>query len=200
MATNKSSYPTRVLIAHRKPDVRRQLAESVERLGFEVTASVDSTHEIRECVEKDRPAVILTGIKLVDGDAIRVLIEVSAEEPLPAIVITSRDSLREVERALQDHVMAYLLEPVDVDEIQATIYLVLRRFEQFQTLRAEVEDLKQALSDRKVIERAKGILMSRAHLDEAEAFRRLQKLASEKRTKLAAIAQAIVTAQEALAD
>ena len=73
----------------------------------------------------------------------------------------------------------------------------MRRFEQFQALRREAADLKQALEDRKLIERAKGVLMKKARLDEAEAFRRLQKLASDKNRKLVEIAQMLLTAEEA---
>ena len=73
----------------------------------------------------------------------------------------------------------------------------MRRFEQFQALRREAADLKQALEDRKLIERAKGMLMKKAQLDEAEAFRRLQKLASDKNRKLVEIAKILLTAEEA---
>jgi response regulator NasT len=78
------------------------------------------------------------------------------------------------------------------------IALAMRRFEQFEALRQESADLRQALEDRKVIERAKGILMKRAGLDEQEAFRRLQKTASEKSRKLVEIAQMILIAEEAV--
>ena len=73
----------------------------------------------------------------------------------------------------------------------------MRRFEQFQALRKEAADLKQALEDRKMIEKAKGILMKKAGLDEQDAFRRLQKLASDKNQKLVEIARMILTAEEA---
>ena len=73
----------------------------------------------------------------------------------------------------------------------------MRRFEQFEALRRETADLRQALEDRKVIERAKGILMKRARLDEQEAFRRLQKLASERNLKLVEMGRAVVTAEDA---
>ena len=81
--------------------------------------------------------------------------------------------------------------------LEPAIAIVMRRFEQFQTLRQETTDLKQTLEDRKLIERAKGLLMKKAELDEAEAFRRLQKLASEQNRKLAEIARMLLTAAEA---
>ena len=93
--------------------------------------------------------------------------------------------------------MGYLVKPIKQTDLDPAIALAMRRFEQFQALRREAADLRQALEDRKVIERAKGILMRRSHLDEQESFRRMQKLASEKSRKLVDIAQMILIAEEA---
>jgi response regulator NasT len=93
--------------------------------------------------------------------------------------------------------MGYLVKPIKQADLQPVIGLAMRRFEQFQALRQEAADLRQALEDRKVIERAKGLLMKKAGLDEQDAFRRLQKRASEKNLKLVELARMIVTADEA---
>jgi response regulator NasT len=103
-----------------------------------------------------------------------------------------------IARAEADHIMGYLVKPIKQADLQPAIALAMRRFEQFQALRQEASDLRQALEDRKVIERAKGILMKKANLDEQDAFRRMQKLASEKNRKLIEIAQIILTAEEAM--
>jgi response regulator NasT len=97
-----------------------------------------------------------------------------------------------------DHIMAYLVKPIKQSDLAPTIMIAVRRFEQFEALRKEASDLRQALSDRKVIEKAKGILMKKTGLDEADAFRRLQNVASEKNRKLVEIATMILTAEEAL--
>jgi response regulator NasT len=94
--------------------------------------------------------------------------------------------------------MAYLVKPIKQADLEPAIGIAMRRFEQFQALHKETADLKQALENRKIIEKAKGILMKRAGLDENDAFRRLQKLASDKNRKLIDIAQTILTAEEAL--
>ncbi|MEQ8211737.1 MAG: ANTAR domain-containing protein [Lacipirellulaceae bacterium] len=190
----------KILIAHHDALVRKTLVDAIKSLDYEIQATVETCGGITEQCQRERPELIISGVDMPDGDAVSVLIEVSKEDPIPAIVVTDNDSLHDVERALQDHVMAYLLEPIESEHIQPTIYLVLRRFEQFEALHEEVQDLRQALADRKIIERAKGILMSQSQLDEGDAFRRLQKLASEKRRKLVDIANAIITAQEALSD
>ncbi len=94
--------------------------------------------------------------------------------------------------------MAYLIKPIGRSQLEPTIAIAMRRFQEFEALRKDTADLRQALADRKVIEQAKGILMSNAHLDEQSAFRRLQKYASEKNLKLIEIAHMIVTASGAL--
>jgi response regulator NasT len=103
-----------------------------------------------------------------------------------------------IKRAESDHILAYLIKPIKQADLEPAISIAMRRFEQFQDLRKETADLRQALEDRKVIERAKGILMKKAGLDEQGAFRRLQKLASDRNRKLVEIAHMIVTADEAL--
>ena len=92
--------------------------------------------------------------------------------------------------------LAYLNKPVKQEDLETAIALVMRRFKEFEVLRKDADDLRQALADRKIIERAKGILMKQANLDEEEAFRRLQDVASTEHQKMVQIAQAIVTAQQ----
>ena len=93
--------------------------------------------------------------------------------------------------------MGYLVKPIKQADLEPVIALAMRRFQQFQELRKEAADLRQALEDRKIIERAKGILMKKVQLDEHDAFRRLQKLASDKNLKLVEIARMVLTADEA---
>ena len=102
-----------------------------------------------------------------------------------------------IRRAEADHILAYLVKPIKQSDLEPAIAIAMRRFEQFQALRKEAADLKQALEDRKVIEQAKGILMKKASLDEHDAFRRLQRLASDKNKKLIDVAQMILMAEEA---
>jgi response regulator NasT len=102
-----------------------------------------------------------------------------------------------IQRAEADHVMAFLVKPIKQADLEPAIAIAMRRFEQFQALQKETADLRQALEDRKVIEKAKGVLMKKAGLDENEAFRRLQRLASDRNRKLVDVAQMILTAEEA---
>ena len=109
------------------------------------------------------------------------------------IVVSAHHDPQLIERATDNHVLAYLLKPIRQHDLEPAIGLAMRRFEQFQALRREATDLRQALDDRKIIEKAKGLLMKRDKIDEQEAFRRLQKLAMDQNRKLTDIAQMVLS-------
>lgn len=181
-----------VVIAHHNPKTRRSLATTLRGLGHRVRATCDSTETLSEACRPEAPDLIISGVEMPDGNAIDKLVAISRITPTPAIVVTPRESLLHVEEALRDHVMAYLVEPIDPAQVKPTIYLVCERFKQFELLKSENDDLRQALTDRKLIERAKGILMGQHEVGEPEAFRMLQKLAQSKRVKLRRIAAAVI--------
>lgn len=189
-----------IVIAHRQDDTVKKLDEIVSGLGHTVRATCQTTEELLETCLPSPPNLIISGVEMESGDAIDALVKISEHEPTPAIVVTPKQSLLNVEEALRDHVMAYLVEPVDPNQVKPTIFLVCERFKQFEMLKAENDDLKQTLVERKVIEKAKGILMGQFELDEERAFRRLQKMAQSKRIKLASMARSILEAAEQKSD
>jgi two-component system, response regulator PdtaR len=131
-------------------------------------------------------------------DGIDAAAAVCRDTPVPVILVSAFHERELLARAEAEHVLAYLVKPIKAADLVPAIGIALRRFGQFRALQQEAADLRQALEDRKVIERAKGVLMKRAALDEAEAFRRMQKLASEKSRRLVEIAAAILMAEEAV--
>ncbi len=186
-----------IVIAHRCDEIRQSMSQLVEEMGFRLRTVCSSAKHLLESGVPTPPDLIISGIELEDGEAIHALIAISDLDPTPAIVITPKESLLDVEKALKDHVMAYLVEPIDTDQIKPTIYLVLERFQQFESLKEENRDLKQALEDRKIIEKAKGLIMGRLQLNESEAFRELQKQATAKRMKLAKYAKELIAEENA---
>lgn len=186
-----------IIIAHRSEEIRQCVSELVTEMGFRLRTNCSSVEQLLDAGVPQPPDLIISGIELEDGEAIHALIAISDLDPTPAIVITPKESLLDVEKALKDHVMAYLVEPIDTDQIKPTIYLVLERFQQFESLKEENRDLKQALEDRKVIEKAKGLIMGRLQLNESKAFRELQKQATAKRMKLAKYAQELIAEENA---
>jgi AmiR/NasT family two-component response regulator len=189
--------PLRIAVADDEPDMRDYFAKILPRLGHRVVVLACDGKELVEQCRIARPDLAITDVKMPNLDGIDAATQIYRDNPLPVILVSAYHDSALIERAKADHVMGYLVKPIKQADLEPAIALAMRRFEQFQELRREAADLRQALEDRKIIERAKGLLMKKTGLDEPAAFRRLQKLASEKNLKLVEIARMIVTADEA---
>jgi response regulator NasT len=189
--------PLRIAVADDERDTREFLQELLERLGYQAVAVAENGQSLVEQCRTTRPDLVITDIKMPDMDGLEASEAVNRDRQVPVILVSAHHDAEFLRRAGADYIMAYLVKPVKPADLVAAIALAVLRFEHFQRLQAEAVSLRQALEDRKVIERAKGILMKRSKLDEPEAFRRLQHLADVKGRKLVDIAQIILTAEEA---
>jgi AmiR/NasT family two-component response regulator len=188
----------RVAIADDDPDTRRTLAAMLTSLGHQIAfAGATGRELVKHCLD-ETPDLVLTDIDMPDMDGLDAAMVIYERSPAPVILLTGFCTPELIERAEQNHVLGYLIKPATQAQLEAAISLAVRRHQEFQTLRKEAADLRQSLADRKMIERAKGLLMKHLGVDEPEAFRRLQKFASTKNKKLIEIAETIVTASEAL--
>jgi AmiR/NasT family two-component response regulator len=188
----------RILIADDEPRTRDYLWKSLERLGHHVVSAARTGHELVEQCRQYRPELVISDIKMPELDGIDAADEIYRFEAIPVILISAFHDDELIRRASRQHILAYLVKPVKDTDLAPAITVAMERFREFQTLQSEAANLKQALQDRKTIERAKGILMKRTGLAEPEAFRRLQHLASRKSRKLVEIAQMIVIAEQAV--
>jgi response regulator NasT len=189
----------RIAVGDDEPDMRDYFATILPHMGHQVVAVAKNGKELVEFCRSSRPDLLIVDIKMPEMDGIDAAAEICRNEPLPVILVSAYHDAEFIERAGADHILAYLVKPIKQADLETAIAITMRRFQQFQQLRSEATNLRQALVDRKVIERAKGVLMKRANLDEQAAFRRLQKLASRKNLKLVEIARLILTAEEAVA-
>ncbi|HTI51362.1 MAG TPA: response regulator [Planctomycetaceae bacterium] len=187
----------RIVVADDEPDVLEHFKECLEALGHQVVAAVGNGADLVERCRALHPDLVITDIKMPDLDGIQAAEKVRLDHPTPVILVSAYHDPDLIDRALADHVLAYLVKPIRKDNLKPAIALAMQRFKEFQALQHQADDLRQALEDRKIVERAKGILMKRGNLDEQSAFTRLQKLASDKNRKMVEIARMIVTAEEA---
>jgi response regulator NasT len=187
----------RIAVADDEPDMQDYFRTILPLLGHEVVAAAGTGRELVEQCRATRPDLVITDIKMPDMDGIEAATQIYRDGPMPVILVSAYHDADFIRRAEADHILAYLVKPIKQSDLEPAIAIAVRRFEQFQALRKETADLKQALEDRKTIEKAKGILMKKANLDEHDAFCRLQKLASDKNKKLIEIARSILTAEEA---
>ncbi len=188
----------KIAVADDERDMRDYFQQILPLLGHQVVAVAQTGRELIDLCASAHPDLVITDIKMPDMDGIDAATHLYRHGPVPVILVSAHHDPEFIRRAEADHILAYLVKPIKQADLEPAIAIAMRRFEQFQALRKETSDLKQALEDRKIIEKAKGILMKKAGLDEHDAFRRLQKLASDKNRKMIEIAHIILTAEEAL--
>jgi response regulator NasT len=189
------SRSLRVAVADDERDTREYLQELLTRLGHQVVAA-DTGKQLLEQCRLLGPDLIITDIKMPDMDGIEAATAVSREKEIPVILVSGHLNAELLRRAEADHVMSYLIKPVSQADVEAAVALAMHRFEQYQAVRKEARDLKHDLEDRKIIERAKGVVMERLGVDEQEAFRRLKRMASGHNRKLVEVGQSILAAEE----
>jgi len=183
----------RILVAEDDPIIALGLAERLRSLGHEPIGPVHDGLAALALAQETEPDLYLFDIDMprVDGlTAARSLAELGFRRPV--VVITGVESPDLVDRAIEIGVSAYLTKPIDERELEAAIRLAAARHDEFLRLEAEVTRAEQALEDRKLVERAKGLLMDRVGLSEDEAFRRIQRLARDRNQRLAEIARTVI--------
>jgi two-component system, response regulator PdtaR len=188
--------PLRVAIADDERDMRDYLEEVLPRLGHQVVAVAKTGRQLADQCRAVDPDLVITDIKMPDMDGIETSIAVNREKQTPVILISAHDDAELLTRAAADHIMGYLVKPIKEADLKVAISMAMTRFEHFMALAREAASLRQALEDRKLIERAKGTVMKRLRVDEKETFRRLQKFASDHNLKLKEVSQTVLQAEQ----
>lgn len=190
--------PLQILIADDESIRLLSLREQLQALGHRIVAEASTGSEAVMLAARTSPDLAILDIKMPVMDGIEAAQRITRDRAIPIILLTAYGEAQLVERAAEANISAYLMKPVAEEDLLPAITLALMRFREFQALRREVADLREALEARKVIERAKGILMRRLNLSEDEAFRRLQRQSQDTNRRLAEVAQALVVADQML--
>ncbi|MGD0044552.1 MAG: response regulator [Isosphaeraceae bacterium] len=186
-----------IAVADDEPRMRDYYCSTLQLMGHRVVVVARDGCEMVEGCRNTRPDLIITDIKMPDMDGIDAAREICGGEPIPIILVSAYHDADLLDRAGREHILAYLVKPIKQADLEAAISIAMQRFEEFRALRKEAGELRGALEDRKVIERAKGILMKKTGLDEPEVFRRLQKLSRDQNRKMVEVARMILRADEA---
>jgi len=164
----------------------------LERAGFEVVAQARDGEEAVAMARRERPDLALLDVRMpgMDGiDAARAMLE---ERPIPVVIITAYSQRDVIDRAVEAGVYGYLVKPFRETDVVPAIETARARHAELEAVRAESDSLRDALAARKVIERAKGLLMEKERLSEQEAFARLRKASQSSGRPLKVIAEAVV--------
>ena len=196
--TVPSGTALRVLLiddgAHRVSLIRDELT----RQGHVVVGVLDAAMAIDECVRTLMPDVVIVDAESPSRDTLEHLATVSAKHPRPVVVFAEDDSAEPMQKALAAGVSAYVIAGLQRGRLVPVLQVAIARFAQERALREQLGEAQAKLSDRKVIERAKGVLMRQSGLSEDEAYRHLRRLAMDRGQRLVEVAQRVNEAQELL--
>jgi len=186
----------RALVIDDHEPSRQNLVGVLAESGFQIVGAATSGAAGLQLASASAPDVILMAVGLPDLDGIRAARKIMQANPLPIVLVTSHYDAATIERAKRAGVMGYLIKPLREGELLPAIELAISHFQEFVALQKENENLKKTLEARKVIERAKGILMKRQRLSEPEAFSLIQQKSMDMRKPMVEIAQAVILSQE----
>jgi len=186
----------RIIIADDESLIRLDLRDMLTHLGYEVIAEAGDGRTAVDLAKRLRPDLLIMDIKMPDVDGISAAEELTRERIAPVVLLTAYSDQGLVERAREAGVVGYVVKPFREAELMPVIELSRARFEEFRTLEREVGSLKDALETRKLVERAKGVLMEVHGLRESEAFHRIRKTSMDARKSMKEVAEAILLAHE----
>ena len=186
----------KVLIADDEKPVAAGLQGQLEALGYDVVAVVDDGQRAVDVCRRTLPDVVMMDIEMPGLDGLSAARQIAEDPGTPVIILTAHGHPNLVDQAVQDGVSQYLLKPVTSPSLHAAIQTAVARSREIKSLRESVQALEMTLRERKLIERAKGILQIRKGLSEPEAFRFLQRQSQDRRMPMAKLAESIVQADE----
>jgi len=188
----------RVLVVDESTERAELLRAALLLAGHEVTAALSSPLALLHTIEQREPDVIVINTDSPSRDVLEHLVMVSQHTPRPVVMFTSDGSEQAIRAATRAGVSAYVVDGLDQHRIKTIVDVAVARFEEMQDLRDQLTEANTQLAERKVIERAKGLLMKSRNLDEQAALATLRKAAMDRKLKLSEVAQRIVDAADLL--
>ena len=192
---NNQDKKVRILVAEDETIIRLDLVEMLTEAGYEVIAQAENGAVAVELANQHKPDLAILDVKMPEMDGIT-----AAEQIIllaPVLMLTAFSQRELVERARDAGVMAYVVKPFSINDLVPAIEIAISRHKQMKSLESEVADIYERLETRKVIDRAKGILMKAMNLSEPESFSWIQKTAMDRRISMKEVANAIISPEAA---
>ena len=183
---------SRVVVAEDEALIRLDLVELLGEAGYDVVGQASNGEQAVELTLDLKPDLVIMDVKMPVMDGLSAAEEIGKQRLCPVIMLTAFSQAELVERARDAGVMAYIVKPFTAADLAPAINIALSRWSELKELEKEVADLGEALETRKAVERAKGVLMKKLKLSEAEAFRWIQKTAMDRRMGMKDVAEAVI--------
>jgi len=182
----------RIVVAEDEALIRLDLAEMLGELGYQVVGQASDGEQAVALVKEHRPDVVIMDVKMPVLDGISAAEAIGKDRIAPVIMLTAFSQKELVERARDAGVMAYIVKPFTQADLAPAVDIATSRWSELKALESEIADLGERLETRKAVDRAKGILMQRLKLTEADAFRWIQKTAMDRRLGMREVAEAVI--------
>ncbi|MFE3289321.1 ANTAR domain-containing response regulator [Rhodococcus sp. NPDC059234] len=182
----------RVVVAEDETLIRMDLVEMLREEGYDVVGEAGDGQRAVELAEELRPDLVIMDVKMPRRDGIDAASEIAAKRIAPVVILTAFSQRELVERARDAGAMAYLVKPFSKSDLVPAVELAASRFAEIAALESEVATLTDRIETRKIIERAKGVLMTSQSLTEPEAFKWIQRAAMDRRTSMKVVAEVVI--------
>ncbi len=196
MTQSAAPTPKRVLVAEDEAIIRLDLAEMLREAGYDVVGQAGDGEQAVEMARSLAPDIVIMDVKMPVMDGLSAAEAIGAERLCPVVMLTAFSQTELVERARDAGVMAYVVKPFTASDVTPALDIALSRWGELKALEAEVADLGERLETRKAVDRAKGVLMGKLKVSEAEAFRWIQKTAMDRRMGMKEVADAVIAGME----
>ncbi|MFI9652637.1 ANTAR domain-containing protein [Guyparkeria halopsychrophila] len=174
--------------------------QSLQDAGHEVVARLASVERLSQEVEAHQPDVVIIDIESPDRDALENMSVVSRDNPRPIVLFSEEDSEESIAKAIKAGVSAYIYDGMRVDRVRPIVDVAVARFREFQALRNELDETRTQLEDRKVVEKAKGLLMKHRGFDETQAYHAMRKMAMNRNQQLVETARNVIAVFDLVGD
>jgi response regulator NasT len=190
--------PLRIMLVDRLPERTNTVEQALSAAGHQVVARVMAGGDLAADVAAVSPDVIIVDIDSPDRDTLEHMRTISRERPRPVVMFTNDDNASTIRSAVRAGVSAYVVDGLRASRVLPVLEVAIARFEEFQAMREELEQTKSTLAERKLVEKAKGILMRQTRMDEEAAYKAMRKMAMDRNIKIVDLARTLIAAAELL--
>lgn len=199
MPSNPAQKPLRVMLVDDSPDRRAMLDLTLQEVGCALVACISSNRDLLAAVEACNPDVILIDVEAPARDILESLESVQANVPRPMVMFSQDDDFETIKRATLAGVSAYVVDGLQTKRVRPIIDAAIARFQQFNLLESELKQAQVQLAERKIVDKAKGIIMRQRGVSEEVAYRSMRKLAMDTNKRVVEVAKSLVEAASLLA-